>query len=56
MRKSKKVKLSRKTAVGLIRSVVPVSPKVIEGGEQATGAVIYTVQTGSHHRQSLKEA
>lgn len=47
MRKSKTVKLSRKTAVGLIRSVVPISPKVIEGGEQATGAVIYTVQTGA---------
>lgn len=47
MMKSKKVKLSRKTAVGLIRSVFPVSPKVIEGGEQASGTVIYTAQTGA---------
>jgi len=47
MRKSKAVKLTRKTAVGLIRSVVPVSPKAIEGGAQAPGAVIYTVQTGA---------
>lgn len=46
MKRSRNIKLTRKTAVGLIRSVVPVSPKVIEGGEQAPGVVIYTVQTG----------
>ena len=46
MKKRKAVKLTRKTAVGLIRSVVPVAVNSIEGGDQGDGAVIYDVHTG----------
>lgn len=47
MKKSKSIKLTRKTAVHLIRSAVPVPVSSIEGGDQGTGAVIYEAHTGS---------
>lgn len=45
MANQKYIKLTRKTAVNLIRSAVPVTANLIEGGAHPDGAVIYSAHT-----------